>query len=36
MCGFLAALTIMTGAGFVLLAMLLVYLVAAWGLNETE
>lgn len=34
MCGLTAVVTIMTGAGIVLLAAMLVYLIAAWGINE--
>lgn len=34
MCGLTAVVTIMSGAGIVLLAAMLVYLIAAWGMNE--
>jgi hypothetical protein len=32
--GLVAALTIMSGAGFVLLAGMVLYLITAWGMNE--
>lgn len=34
--GLVAVITIMSGAGFVLLAGMGLYLIAAWGMNERE